>query len=150
MPSNSSDRRVVITGLGVVTPLGHQLDTFWNSLVAGQCGIDKITAFDATPFDTQIAGQVKEFDLTPAFPSPKEIRRTDRYSQFGVYAGWSALKDSGLDLEKENRDEIGVIIGSGIGGLQTTIDQHKTLLDRGPGRLWPFTISMLISSVASG
>jgi 3-oxoacyl-[acyl-carrier-protein] synthase II len=150
MASNSTDRRVVITGLGVVTPLGHQLDVFWNNLIAGQCGIDKITAFDATPFDTQIAGEVKNFDPTPAFPSPKEIRRTDRYSQFGIYAGWSALKDSGLELEKENRDEIGVIIGSGIGGLATTIEQHKILLERGPGRLSPFMIPMLISNMASG
>jgi 3-oxoacyl-[acyl-carrier-protein] synthase II len=150
MASNSYDRRVVITGLGVVTPLGHQLDVFWNKLIAGECGIDKITAFDATPFDTQIAGEVRNFDPTPAFPSPKEIRRTDRYSQFGIYAGWSALKDSGLELEKENRDEIGVIIGSGIGGLATTIEQHKILLERGPGRLSPFMIPMLISNMASG
>lgn len=150
MASNPSDRRVVITGLGVVTPLGHQLDVFWNHLLAGQCGIDRITAFDAAPFDTQIAGQVKDFDPTPAFPSPKEIRRTDRYSQFGIYAAWSALKDSGLDLDKENRDEIGVILGSGIGGLATTIEQHKVLLDRGPGRLSPFMIPMLISNMASG
>ena len=150
MASNPSDRRVVITGLGVVTPIGHQLDVFWNNLLAGQCGIDRITAFDAAPFDTQIAGQVKDFDLAPAFPSPKEIRRTDRYSQFGIYAAWSALKDSGLDLDKENRDEIGVILGSGIGGLATTIEQHKILLDRGPGRLSPFMIPMLISNMASG
>jgi len=150
MASNPSDRRVVITGLGVVTPIGHQLDVFWNNLLAGQCGIDRITAFDAAPFDTQIAGQVKDFDPTPAFPSPREIRRTDRYSQFGIYAAWSALKDSGLDLDRENRDEIGVILGSGIGGLQTTIDQHKVLLDRGPGRLSPFMIPMLISNMASG
>jgi 3-oxoacyl-[acyl-carrier-protein] synthase II len=150
MASNPSDRRVVITGLGVVTPIGHQLDVFWNNLLAGQCGIDRITAFDAAPFDTQIAGQVKDFDPTPAFPSPREIRRTDRYSQFGIYAAWSALKDSGLDLDKENRDEIGVIIVSGIGGLQTTIDQHKVLLERGPGRLSPFMIPMLISNMASG
>ena len=99
MASNSSDRRVVITGLGVVTPIGHQLDAFWNNLIAGQCGIDRITAFDAAPFDTQIAGEVKNFDPTPAFPSPKEIRRTDRYSQFGIYAAWSALKNSGLELD---------------------------------------------------
>ena len=150
MSSHSSDRRVVITGLGVVTPLGHQLDVFWNNLIAGQCGIDRITAFDATPFDTQIAGEVKNFDPTPAFPTPKEIRRTDRYSQFGVYAGWQALLDSGLELDKENRDEIGVILGSGIGGLQTTIEQHKILLERGPGRLSPFMIPMLISNMASG
>jgi 3-oxoacyl-[acyl-carrier-protein] synthase II len=150
MASNPTDRRVVITGLGVVTPLGHQLDVFWNNLVSGATGIDKISSFDATPFDTQIAGEVKNFDPTPAFPSPKEIRRTDRYSQFGVYAGWSALNDSGLDLEKENRDEIGVIIGSGIGGLATTTEQHKVLLDRGPGRLSPFMIPMLIGNMASG
>src|ERR1700690_2304027 len=143
MASNWIDRRVVITGLGVVTPLGHQLDVFWNSLVSGQCGIDRITAFDPSPYDTQIAGEVKFFDPAPAFPSPKEIRRTDRYSQFGVYAGWAALKDSGLELEKENRDEIGVIIGSGIGGLHTTAEQHKILVERGPGRLSPFMIPML-------
>jgi 3-oxoacyl-[acyl-carrier-protein] synthase II len=150
MASNSYDRRVVITGLGVVTPLGHQLDVFWNNLIVGQCGIDRITAFDPAPFDTQIAGQVKDFDPAPAFPSPKEIRRTDRYSQFGVYAAWSALKDSGLELDKENRDEIGVIIGSGIGGLATTTEQHEILLERGPGRLSPFMIPMLISNMASG
>src|ERR1017187_1703431 len=143
MASNSSDRRVVITGLGVVTPLGHQLDVFWNRLIAGECGIDRIAGFDATPFATQIAGEVRNFDPTPAFPSPKEIRRTDRYSQFGIYAGWQALLDSGLELEKETRDEIGVILGSGIGGLSTTVEQHNILLERGPGRLSPFMIPML-------
>jgi 3-oxoacyl-[acyl-carrier-protein] synthase II len=115
-----------------VTPLGHQLDTFWKRLIAGQCGIDKIAAFDTTGFDTQIAGEVKNFDPAPAFPSPKEVRRTDRYSQFGVHAAWQALKDSGADLDKLNRDEIGVIIGSGIGGLETTTAQHQILLERGP------------------
>ena len=150
MASNYSDRRVVITGLGVVTPLGHDLNTFWQNLITGQCGIDKITAFDASAFATQIAGEVKNFDPTPAFSSPKEIRRTDRYSQFGVYAAWSALKDSGLELDKENLDEIGVFLGSGIGGLQTTSEQLKILFERGPGRLSPFMIPMLISNMASG
>jgi 3-oxoacyl-[acyl-carrier-protein] synthase II len=150
MATNSTERRVVVTGLGVVTPLGNQLDAFWKNLIEGQCGIDRISAFDSTPFDTQIAGEVKNFDPTPAFPSPKEIRRADRYSQFGVYAAWQAHKDSGLDLQKENCDEIGCIIGSGIGGLQTTAEQHKILLDRGPGRLSPFMIPMLISNMASG
>src|SRR5882672_8828612 len=150
MANNHSDRRVVITGMGVVTPLGNDVDTFWKNLIAGQCGIDKISAFDSSPFDTHIAGEVKNFDPTAAFPSPKEIRRTDRFSQFGVYAGHQALLDSGLDLEKENRDEIGVIIGSGIGGLKTTADQLNVLLDRGPGRVSPFTIPMLISNMASG
>ncbi|HUA68641.1 MAG TPA: beta-ketoacyl-ACP synthase II [Candidatus Saccharimonadales bacterium] len=150
MASNGTDRRVVITGLGVVTPLGNQLDVFWKNLISGQCGIDRIHSFDASPFDTQIAGEVKNFDPAPAFPSPKEIRRTDRYSQFGVYAGHQALLDSGLDLEKENRDEIGVIIGSGIGGLSTTTGQLEILRDRGPDRLSPFMIPMLISNMASG
>jgi 3-oxoacyl-[acyl-carrier-protein] synthase II len=150
MASNWTDRRVVITGLGVVTPLGHTLDEFWNNLIAGQCGIDKISAFDAAKFDTQIAGEVKGFDPLPAFPSPKDVRRTDRFAQFGVYAAWLALRDSGAELDRLNRDEIGVIIGSGIGGLATTTEQHKILLDRGPGRLSPFMIPMLISNMASG
>ncbi len=150
MAMNFTDRRVVITGMGVVTPLGHELDAFWKNLISGQSGIDKITAFDVSAFDTQIAGQVKDFDLSPAFPSPKEIRRTDRYSQFGIYAAWSALKDSGLELDKEDRDEIGVMIGSGIGGLATTTEQHEVLLKRGPGRMSPFTIPMLIGNMASG
>jgi len=119
MANNYSDRRVVITGLGVVTPIGHDIDTFWKNLIAGECGVDTITAFDPTGYDTKIAAAVKGFDPTPAFPSPKEIRRTDRYSQFGVYAGWRALQDSGLELDKENCDEIGVFMGSGIGGLTT-------------------------------
>src|ERR1700733_2839479 len=130
MPSTSTERRVVITGLGVVAPIGNSVDVFWDNLIAGKCGIEKIPSWDASPFDTQIAAQVKDFDPLPAFPSPKEIRRTDRYSQFGIYAAWSALKDSGLELDKENRDEIGVILGSGIGGLQTTIEQHKIMLER--------------------
>jgi 3-oxoacyl-[acyl-carrier-protein] synthase II len=150
MPSNWTERRVVVTGLGVVTPLGHQVDVFWRNLLSGQCGIDKITAFDTAGFDTKIAAEVKPFDLSPAFPSPKEVRRTDRFSQFGVFAGWRALKDCGVDLEKADRDQIGVSIGSGIGGLQTTTEQIKILLERGPGRLSPFMIPMLIGNMASG
>src|SRR2546428_2389658 len=114
---NLSEPRVVITGLGVVSPLGHDVDTLWKSLLAGQCGIDRITHFDPAPFDTQIAGEVKDFDAAPAFPSPKDVRRSDRFAQFGVHAAWQALKDSGLDLGQVNADEVGVFIGSGIGGL---------------------------------
>jgi 3-oxoacyl-[acyl-carrier-protein] synthase II len=150
MVSNYSERRVVITGLGAVTPLGNDVDTMWKNLLAGQCGIDRITHFDAAPFDTQIAGEVKRFDPSSAFPSPKDARRTDRFSQFGVVAAHQALLDSGLDLEKTNRDEIGVFIGSGIGGLETTADQHTILLNKGPGRLSPFMIPMLILNMASG
>jgi 3-oxoacyl-[acyl-carrier-protein] synthase II len=150
MASNHSDRRVVITGLGAVTPLGNDVESSWKNLVAGQCGIDRITHFDAAPFDTQIAGEVKNFDPVPAFPSPKDVRRSDRFSQFGVFAAHQALLDSGLDLEKVNRDEIGVFIGSGIGGLETTADQCAVLQNRGPGRLSPFMIPMLILNMASG
>src|SRR5947207_990928 len=144
MPGNWTERRVVVTGLGVVSPLGNDIATFWDNLLASQCGVDKIASFDASGYDTQIAAEVKNFDPAPAFPSPKEVRRTDRFSQFGVYAGWQALRDSGLDLNKLNRDEIGVFIGSGIGGLETTAEQHTILLERGPGRLSPFMIPMLI------
>ena len=150
MASNWTDRRVVVTGLGVVTPLGHQVDTFWANLIAGQCGIARIARFDPSQFDCQIAAEVKNFDPLPAFPTPKEIRRTDRFSQFGVHAGAQALRDSGLDLNRVNRDEIGVFIGSGIGGLQTVSEQCKVLLERGPDRLSAFMIPMLISNMASG
>ena len=150
MASTTTERRVVITGLGVVAPLGNTVDVFWDNLIAGKCGVEKITAFDPSPFDTQIAAQVKDFDPLPAFPSPKEIRRTDRYSQFGIYAAWQALKDSGIDLSKTDPDHVGAFIGSGIGGLQTTSEQLKVLFDRGPGRLSPFMIPMLISNMASG
>ncbi len=150
MTGNRTERRVVVTGLGVVSSLGHDMDAFWNNLIAGRCGIDKITAFDVSKFDCQIAAEVKNFDPSPAFPSPKEIRRTDRFAQFGVYAAYQAMKDAGLDPGRLDRDEIGVFIGSGIGGLYTVEEQHKVLLQKGPGRLSPFLIPMLILNMASG
>ncbi|MEQ2008425.1 MAG: beta-ketoacyl-ACP synthase II [Limisphaerales bacterium] len=150
MASNGSDRRVVITGLGTVTALGHDIETFWKNIIAGQCGIDRITSFDPAAYDCQIAAEVKDFDPTPAFPSPKEVRRTDRFAQLGIYAGWRALQDSGMDLEKLDRDQIGAFIGSGIGGLQTHDDQHTVLMNKGPGRISPFLIPMMILNMASG
>jgi 3-oxoacyl-[acyl-carrier-protein] synthase II len=148
--SSWSERRVVVTGIGCASSLGSDATTLWNNIVAGQCGIDRISAFDVSAYDCQIAAEVRGFDPVPAFPSPKEIRRTDRFTHFGVFAGWGALKDSGLDLEKTNRDEVGVFIGSGIGGLYTTEEQHKILLEKGPGRISPFMIPMLILNMASG
>ena len=109
-----------------------------------------MSAFDISAYDCQIAAEVRGFDPLPAFPSPKEVRRSDRFTHFGVYAGWGALKDSGLNLETENRDNIGVYIGSGIGGLHTTEEQHKILLAKGPGRVSPFMIPMLILNMSSG
>ena len=150
MVSNWTERRVVVTGLGGVTPLGHDIEVFWKNLIDGQCGVDRISRFDPSNFDAQIAAEVKNFDPLPALPSPKEIRRTDRFSQFAAYAGWQALRDSGLDLDRVNRDEVGVFIGSGIGGLQTVSEQCKVLLERGPDRLSAFMIPMLILNMGSG
>lgn len=143
-------KRVVITGLGVITPLGQGIGAFWENLLAGQCGIGPVTAYDTEGYACAIAGEVKDFDPTPAFPSPKEVRRTDRFTQFAMVAGWEAINDSGLDLDTADRDRIGAFIGSGIGGLGTMEKQHKTLLDRGPGRVSPFFIPMMILNMASG
>ena len=150
MATNWTDRRVVVTGLGVVSALGQRVDTFWENILAGKCGITRITSFDPSAFDCQIAAEIKDFVPGAAFPSAKELKRTDRFSQFGVCAGYQALLDSGLDLALANRDEIGVFIGSGIGGLATTGEQHSVLIERGPKRLSPFMIPMLISNMASG
>ena len=136
--------------MGVVSSLGQTADTLWQNVVAGKCGIDKITSFDASAFDCQIAAEVKDFVPGAAFPSPKEARRTDRFTQFGITAGYNALLDSGMDLDKLNRDEIGAYLGSGIGGLYTTEEQHKIYLQKGPSRLSPFMIPMLILNMASG
>lgn len=150
MAGNWNDRRVVITGLGAVTPLGNDVETLWRALLASECGVERISAFDPAPFDCQIAAEVRNLDVVAAFPSPKEVRRTDRFSQFGIHAAWQAIRDSGANLDQLDRDRIGVFIGSGIGGLSTTTEQHKILLERGPGRLSPFMIPMLIGNMASG
>jgi len=150
MAGSISDRRVVVTGIGIVGALGHDIESFWKNVLAGVCGIDRVTQFDVTGYDCQIAAEVKNFDPVPAFPNAKEVRRTDRFTHFGVYAGWQALQDSGLDLSKEDTTEIGCFIGSGIGGLYTVEEQHKILLAKGPGRVSPFMIPMLILNMASG
>jgi 3-oxoacyl-[acyl-carrier-protein] synthase II len=150
MARNWTDRRVVITGLGVVCSLGQDPDTLWSQVIAGKCGIHPITSFDVSAFDCRFAAEVVQFDPVPAFPTPKEIRRTDRFTQFSVFAADQALRDSGVDLNKVNRDHIGAFIGSGIGGLRTTSQQHKIYLEKGPGRLSPFMIPMLILNMGSG
>ena len=150
MAGATSSPRVVITGLGVVTPLGIGMDPFWPNLIAGRCGVDRISHFDPTDYDCQIAAEIREFDPASAFPSPKEARRVDRFTKFGVMAGHQALLDSGLDLEKTDRNEVGCFIGSGIGGLWTTEEQHTVLMQKGPGRISPFMIPMLILNMASG
>lgn len=150
MVSNWSDRRVVVTGLGVVSSLGQKFSVFWDNVIAGKCGIHRIQRFDVSDFSCQIAAEIADFDPSPAFPTPKDIRRADRFTQFAAVAAYQALQDSHLDLQKCNRDEIGTFIGSGIGGLQTVEEQHKIYLAKGPERLSPFMIPMLISNMGSG
>jgi 3-oxoacyl-[acyl-carrier-protein] synthase II len=150
MASNWIDRRVVITGLGVISSLGQDPLVFWDNILAGKCGIQKITSFNTSGFSCQIAAEMKDFDPLTSFPSPREVRRADRFAQFATVAAHKALLDSHLDLTKANRDEIGAFIGSGIGGLHTLEDQHTILMTKGPGRLSPFMIPMLISNMGSG
>jgi len=145
-----SDRRVVITGLGVVTPVGNDLETFWRHLKEGVSGIGKIQAFDVSGYDCQIAGEVRDFDPKNYFTNPKEVRRTDRYTHLAMAAAKMAKEDSGIDLEKVDRLRFGAIVSSGIGGLKTLEDQHSALLNKGPSRVSAFTIPMLISNMASG
>ena len=145
-----SRKRIVVTGIGVVSPVGQGIDSFWRSITAGECGINKISAFDTEGYSCTIAGEVLDFDATEAFPSQKEVRRTDRFAQFGIHAAWQALKDSGLDLDQTNRERVGAFVGSGIGGLATMEDQHNNLINRGPGRISPFFIPMMILNMGSG
>src|SRR2546428_2051059 len=146
----NTDRRVVITGLGAITPVGNNVETFWSNLKKGVSGIRKIEAFDTTDYDCQIGGEVRDFDPKPFFRNPKDIRRTDRLAQLALAAAKMALENSGIDLEKLNRDRFGVIVSSGIGGLKTLEDQYTVLVTKGPSRTSPFTIPMLISNMASG
>jgi len=146
----NTDRRVVITGLGAITPVGNNVETFWSNLKKGVSGIRKIDAFDTTGYDCQIGGEVRDFDPKPFFRNPKDIRRTDRFAQLALAAAKMALENSGIDLEKLNRDRFGVIVSSGIGGLKTLEDQYTVLVTKGPSRNSPFTIPMLISNMASG
>ncbi|QRG65541.1 beta-ketoacyl-ACP synthase II [Brevibacillus choshinensis] len=142
-------RRVVITGVGVISPVGNDAQTFWNSLLEGKSGIDRLTAFDATDYPTQIAGEVKDFN-PELYMDKKEVRRTDRFVQFGLAAAKMAVEDAKLEITAENAERVGVYIGSGIGGLSTWEEQHTTLLEKGPRRVSPFFIPMLIANMASG
>lgn len=145
-----SERRVVITGLGLISPLGNDKNTFWTNLKEGRSGISRYTAFDSTIYDCKIAGEVRDFEAAPHFKNPKSAKRTDRFTQFAVAASKSALLDSGIDLEKTDRNRFGVMLGSGIGGLQSMEEECERLFNRGPSRVSPFTIAMMISNIASG
>ena len=141
--------RVVITGLGPITSIGIGKDEYWQSLCKGKIGIDKISAFDATDFSSQISSEVKNFDPNP-YIGKKEIRHMDRFVQFAVVGSILAVQDAGLNLEKEDLERIGVLIGSGIGGIATFEREHSALIEKGPDRISPFLIPMLIVNMASG
>jgi 3-oxoacyl-[acyl-carrier-protein] synthase II len=145
------ERRVVITGMGVVTPVGNDLEIFWSNLRNGVSGIRTIDAFDTTGYDCKIGGQVRDFDPKPFFKNPKDIRRTDRFTHLAMAAAKIAMADSGIDIDNlKERDRFGVLVSTGIGGLKTLQDQLQILVTKGPGRNSPFTIPMLISNMAGG
>jgi 3-oxoacyl-[acyl-carrier-protein] synthase II len=144
-----STRRVVVTGLGALTPIGNTADEFWSALLQGRSGVGPITKFDATDYPTRIAGEVKSFDPL-AFVDKKEARRLDPFLQYAMACAVMAVQDAALDTDKVDGSRFGVLIGSGIGGITTLLDTHKTLLDKGPDRVSPFFIPMMIINMASG
>lgn len=142
-------KRVVITGLGAVTPLGNDVDTFWNNVKNGVCGIDFIKSFDTENFKSKLAAEVKDF-IPEKFLDKREVRRLDKFSQFAMASAEEALKDSGLDLDTLDKYRFGVLVGSGIGGIGTIEKEHVTLMEKGPGRVRPIFIPMIIGNMAAG
>ncbi len=144
-----SRRRVVITGLGIVCPIGNTVAEAWSSVLAAKSGVGRITHFDAGLLSSRIAGEVKNFDVA-AYLSPKEARRMDRFIHLGIAAGVQALKDSGLEVTEANATRIGVNIGSGIGGLPMIEETHNDVLKGGPRKISPFFIPSTIINMISG
>jgi 3-oxoacyl-[acyl-carrier-protein] synthase II len=142
-------RRVAVTGLGAITPVGHEKDQLWESLCNGKSGISNITSFDTTGQDVLIAGEASDFEPSKWFDK-KEERRLDRFTQFAVASAALAIEDSGLDLDKVDKSKAGAIIGTGIGGIIEIEAQHKVLLERGPSRVSPFMITKLMANAAPG
>lgn len=149
MSKSEPPRRVVITGLGAVTPLGLGADSFWNAILEGKSGVGPIEGFDASPYAVRFAAEVKGFVPEDHFDR-KEARRMDRFVQFAAVAAREALENSGISISAENGHRVGVLIGSGIGGLSTLEDQARVLFERGPDRMSPFFIPMMIADMASG
>ncbi len=143
------ERRVVITGLGAITPIGNNAKDFWEGIKNGKCGIDNITQFDTTDFKVKLAAEVKNYNPEDYFDK-REAKRLDKFSQYAMIAAREAWEDSGLDKEKENMEQVGVIIGSGIGGIQTIETEHAKCMERGPERVSPMYIPMGISNMATG
>ncbi|MCF7811309.1 beta-ketoacyl-ACP synthase II [bacterium] len=142
-------RRVVITGIGAVTPLGNSIEEFWEGLKSGSSGINHITLLDASEYSSKIGGEVKNFDPTIKLDH-RETKRMDRFCQFAMFAGIEAVEDSGIDFESCDRDRIGVIFGSGIGGMYVFEEQVRNVLNKGPRKISPFFIPAMISDIAAG
>ena len=142
-------KRVVITGLGAITPIGNNVNEFWNGIKEGKCGIDYITKFDTTDFKVKLAAEVKEYNPEEYFDR-REARRLDKFSQYAMIASREAWKDSGLDKEKENMERVGVVIGSGIGGIETIETENRKCVEKGPDRVSPMYIPMGILNMATG
>jgi len=145
----SNPRRVVVTGIGCLTALGPDSATFWDSLLKGRSGISRVTRFDPTDFPSKVGAEIRDFD-PGVYMDPKEARRNDRYTQYAVAASRMAVEDAKLDVNKIDSERFGVIIGSGIGGMETIENQARVLIERGPSRVSPFTIPSLIANIASG
>jgi 3-oxoacyl-[acyl-carrier-protein] synthase II len=142
-------KRVVVTGIGVISPVGIGIEAFWQSLINGQSGLGPVTQFDASQLATRIAGEVKDFDPLQ-YLDKKEARRMDRFTQFALSAAKMAVEDAALDLDKSDRQRVGVVLGTGIGGTKTFEDQHQILLEKGPNRVSPFFVPMMIANIAAG
>ena len=149
MQTAAPTKRVVVTGMGVIASLGHNVNDFWTNILAGKCGIERVTLFDAKDYSCQIGAEVRGWDPAQHM-DPKEVRRNDRYTHFGFCAAKQAIADAKLDMTKEDADRVGVIIGSGIGGMLTIEAQHKVLMERGPRKVSPFMIPALISNMCGG
>ena len=142
-------KRVVVTGMGCISPLGNQVEVLWDNLIAGRSGVDRITHYDASSYECQIAAEVKDFDPIAWF-GVREARKMDRFSQFAVAAASQALQDAAIEINQTNRDRIGAVIGSGIGGIGTLFEQTRVLLERGPQRVSPFLIPMMLADSGPG
>jgi 3-oxoacyl-[acyl-carrier-protein] synthase II len=145
-----SYRRVVVTGLGVITSLGEAVDEMWDAVCAGRSGIGPITRWDASKYPVRIGGECSKFDVTRYGVDKREAKRLDRFGQFGLAASVNAVKDAGLDFTKEDPYRCGVLIGSGIGGIETLEEENKVLIERGVSRVSPFTVPRLMVNAASG
>jgi 3-oxoacyl-[acyl-carrier-protein] synthase II len=143
------EKRIVITGMGCITPVGNDVETAWKNILAGKSGVDRITHYDATDFKTRFAAEVKGFDGAEVFGS-REARRMDRFTQLAVASTLQAVENARLEINDHNRDRIGVIIGSGIGGLETLFEQMQVFIERGPSRVSPFLVPMMLPDSAAG